>query len=232
VSALALYDCNRLRHWGPLLHFQKGENIFSQGDSADSLFRIHEGSVKLTVVGAGGKEATVAVLAPGSFAGESCLADVERRTATATALIKCSVERIDKAAGIRLLHEDAVFREALLHGLLARNLEYEADLSDQVMNGSEHRLARALLKLCRLAGAERERIAVLSPKPTHEALSQMVGTTRSRVTFFMNKFRRLGFIEYDRALIVHADRISDFLRKDATRPPTVESLPIEDAVLV
>jgi CRP/FNR family cyclic AMP-dependent transcriptional regulator len=182
-------------------------SIFRQGDPADSLFYLRSGKVKLAVTSHEGKEAIVAVLGSGEFFGEGCLAGQPLRMATATAMTDCSLDRIDKPLMARMLHERHELSELFVMHLLSRNIRYEEDLVDQLFNSSEKRLARILLLLAHF-GKESRSETVL-PKISQENLAQMVGTTRSRVSHFMNKFRTLGFINYDDdGLTVHSGLLS------------------------
>ncbi len=174
--------------------YQKNQVIFLQGAAADSIFYIQSGKIKLTVISTQGKEAVVAILGAGDFFGEGCLAGQSARVASATAMSECSIMRLEKASVIRVLHEEPAFSELLLHHLLARNIRIEEDLVDQLFNSSEKRLARVLLLLADF-GKEGQPEAVI-PKLSQETLAEIVGTTRSRVSFFMNRFRKLGFIRY------------------------------------
>jgi CRP/FNR family cyclic AMP-dependent transcriptional regulator len=171
-----------------------GERIFSQGDPADSVLYIQRGRVKLSVVSRGGKEAVVAVLGAGDFLGESALAGGPVRLGSATALESVNLVRIDTAAMARLLHEEHAMADRFIEYMVSRNMRVEADLVDQLFNSSERRLARTLLQLARY-GRDEQPMRVL-PKMSQEVLAGMVGTTRSRINFFLNKFRRLGFISY------------------------------------
>jgi CRP/FNR family transcriptional regulator, cyclic AMP receptor protein len=175
--------------------------VFSQGEPADSVFYIHEGRVKVTVVSRQGKEAVIAILGAGDFFGEGCLAGQQTRMASATAMSDSSIVRLEKPALIRVLREDAPFAEKFLMHVLARNIRFEADLVDQLFNSSEKRLARVLLLLADF-GKTGEPQAVI-PKISQETLAKIIGTTRSRVSFFMNRFRKLGFIDYNGGLEVH-----------------------------
>jgi CRP-like cAMP-binding protein len=175
--------------------------VFAQGAEATSVFYIQEGGVKLSVLSALGKEAVIAMLGPGDFFGEGCLAGQPLRIGTATAVVPTTVLRIAKAEMLRTLHEQAAFAERFIAHMLARNIRIEEDLVDQLFNSSEKRLARTLLLLARF-GKETGTQRVL-PKLSQETLAEMVGTTRSRVNFFMNKFRRLGFIEYNGGLRIN-----------------------------
>src|SRR5512134_2756567 len=169
----------------------KKHTIYSQGDPADAVFYLQAGKVKLTVVSQQGKEAVVAILDRGAFLGESCLVGQTVRTATATALEDCALLRIDKDVMIRVLHEQPAFAELFMSYLLAHTIRIQEDLVDQLFNSSEKRLARALLLLAHF-GKEGKPEPVIA-KVSQETLAEMIGTTRSRVSFFMNKFRKLGF---------------------------------------
>jgi CRP/FNR family cyclic AMP-dependent transcriptional regulator len=175
-------------------NFQKDQVVFSQGESADSVFYIQKGKAKITVVSDQGKEAIVAILGSGDFCGEGCLAGQPRRIATVKAMTECVIMRLDKATMVRLLHDEPAFSEMFVSHLLARNIRVEADLIDRLFNSGEKRLARLLLLLVNF-GREGTPEPII-PKISQETLAEMVGTTRSRVSFFMNKFRRLGFVDY------------------------------------
>lgn len=179
----------------------RGRPLFTQGEPADSVFYIQEGSVKLSVLSKAGKEAVVAMFGPGDFVGEGVLAGQAVRIASATATMATSVLEVEKAAMLRLLHERHEFSDRFIAYMVARNIRVEADLVDQLFNRSEKRLARALLLLARYGTPDQERRIL--PKVSQEVLAEMVGTTRSRVSFFMNKFRRLGFIDYNGGLEVN-----------------------------
>jgi CRP-like cAMP-binding protein len=189
-----------------------GQTIFSQGDPADALFFLQKGKVKVTTISQQGKEAVVAILGAADFFGEGCLAGQPRRISTVAALSDCSIARMDKVAVIKVLHEQPTFSELFMRYLLARNIRIEADLIDQLFNSSEKRLARLLLLLANF-GKEGAPQPVLG-KISQETLAEMVGTTRSRVSYFMNKFRRLGFIEYNGHLEVHSSLLSVVLHDD------------------
>jgi len=180
--------------------------LYSQGDSADSIFYIHKGKVKLTVVSNRGKEAVIAILSAGDFFGEGCLAGQVKRMATATAMLASSVARLDKSAAIRVLRDEPVFTELFLQRLLARSIRIEEDLVDQLFNSSEKRLARVLLLLANF-GKEGKPETVIA-KISQQTLAEIVGTTRSRVSFFMNKFRKLGFVTYNGHLEVHSSLLN------------------------
>jgi CRP-like cAMP-binding protein len=178
-----------------ILTSPKKHTIFSQGEAGDAVFYIQAGKVKLTVVSPQGKEAVVAILECGTFFGESCLAGQTIRTAAATALEDSMLVRIDKDVMIRALHEEPSFSELFLTHLLSYNIRMQEDLVDQLFNSSEKRLARVLMRLTHF-GKESKPETVI-PKISQETLAEMIGTTRSRVSFFMNKFRNLGFIDYN-----------------------------------
>jgi len=175
--------------------FRRKETVFAQGDRAKTVMYIQEGGVRLTVVNEVGKEAVVAILGPGDFFGEGCLAGQSICMATATAIAPTTVLVIEKSEMIRVLHGEHQFSDRFIAYVLARNIRVEEDLIDQLFNSSEKRLARTLLLLARY-GAPGDPQKTL-PKVSQEMLAEMIGTTRSRVNFFMNKFRKLGFIEYD-----------------------------------
>jgi CRP-like cAMP-binding protein len=183
-----------------------GAKVFAQGTAATSVYYIQDGGVTLTVVSSTGKEAVVGMLSAGDFCGEGCLAGQSMRMGTATTVLPTVVLRIPRDAMRTLLHDHGDFSERFLAHILGRNIRIEEDLVDQLFNSSEKRLARALLLLARY-GKETNSQRVI-PKLSQEMLAEMVGTTRSRVNFFMNKFRRLGFIEYNGHLKVHSSLLS------------------------
>jgi CRP/FNR family cyclic AMP-dependent transcriptional regulator len=174
--------------------FPKKQTIFAQGDSSDSVFYIKEGKVRLTVVSRVGKEATIGVLNEGDFFGEGCLTGQPLRLCSATAMTDCVVMRIGKKSMVEVLHREHAFSDVFVAYLLTRNIRYEEDLVDQLFNSSEKRLARILLLMAHF-GKEGTPETVI-PKISQETLAEMIGTTRSRVSFFMNRFRKLGFIDY------------------------------------
>jgi CRP/FNR family cyclic AMP-dependent transcriptional regulator len=184
-----------------IFEYRKDEIVFSQGDPADAVFYIQKGKLKLTVISEQGKEAVIAVLGPGDFFGEGCLNGHPLRLATVTAMDECVITRLAKAAMIAAIHDEPDFSELFMSYLLARNSRIEEDLIDQLFNSSEKRLARVLLLLANF-GKEGKPEPIVG-KLTQETLAEMVGTTRSRVSFFMNKFRKLGFIDYNGKLEVH-----------------------------
>src|SRR3989454_265442 len=182
--------------------FRRKETVFAQGDPAKNVMYIQEGGVKLSVVNETGKEAVVAILGPGDFFGEGCLAGQSVCMATATTIAPTTVLVIEKNEMIRVLHEEHEFSDRFIAYMLARNIRVEEDLIDQLFNSSEKRLARTLLLLARY-GAQGQPQKVL-PKVSQEMLAEMIGTTRSRVNFFMNKFRKLGFIQYNGEIHVNS----------------------------
>ena len=182
--------------------YQKAQPIFAQGDRADAVFFVQRGKVKLTVLSRQGKQAVIALLGPGDFFGEGCLAGQPVRMATATAMTESAMVRLPKQTMIRALHRDAVFSELFTTYLLSRNIRMEEDLVDQLFNSSEKRLARILLLLANFGKEGRPEPVV--PKISQETLAEMVGTTRSRISHFMNKFRKLGFVQYNGGLEVHS----------------------------
>jgi CRP/FNR family transcriptional regulator, cyclic AMP receptor protein len=185
-----------------IAEYRPNEILFVQGDTSDDIFYIKEGEVKLTVVSHQGKEAVVAILREGDFFGEGCLAGQQVRMATATALSACSIMKLEKALVQELLHDEPSFAERFLTHLLSRNIKIEEDLVDQLFNSSEKRLARVLLLLANF-GQEGAGQTVI-PKISQKTLAEIVGTTRSRVNFFMNRFRKLGFVEYNGSLKIHS----------------------------
>jgi CRP/FNR family cyclic AMP-dependent transcriptional regulator len=191
--------------------FPKKQAIFAQGDAADSIFYIQEGKVRLTVVSQIGKEATLGILSEGDFFGEGGLAGQPLRMGSATAMTDCELLQIDKKAMMLALHREHTFSDLFVAYLLARNIRYEEDLVDQLFNSSEKRLARILLLLAHF-GKEGVPEAVI-PKISQETLADMIGTTRSRVSFFMNKFRKLGFVNYNggSGLQVHSSLLNVIL---------------------
>jgi len=174
--------------------FARKQPIFAQGDLSDAVFYIKKGKVKLTVVSETGKEATIGILNEGDFFGEGCLTAQLLRLGSATAMTDCTVMQIDKKSMTEVLHREPAFSEMFVAYLLSRNIRYEEDLVDQLFNSSEKRLARVLLLLAHF-GKEGKQETVI-PKMSQESLAEMIGTTRSRVSFFMNRFRKLGFIDY------------------------------------
>jgi CRP/FNR family cyclic AMP-dependent transcriptional regulator len=186
--------------------FQKAEVIFSQGDDAKSVMYVQEGGVKLSVVNEVGKEAVVGILGPGDFFGEGCMAGQPVRMGKAAAVVRSTVLVIDKNEMLRVLHEQHALSDRFISFMLARNIRIEEDLVDQLFNSSEKRLARTLLLLARYGKEDRPH--GLLPKVSQETLAEMVGTTRGRVNFFMNKFRKLGFIKYNGGLQINTSLLS------------------------
>jgi CRP/FNR family transcriptional regulator, cyclic AMP receptor protein len=180
--------------------------VFSQGDPADAIFYIQKGKIELKVLSQQGKEAILAILSVGDFFGEGCLAGQPLRMATAVAVTECSVMRLEKSAMIAVLHKEPVFSTLFISYLLTRNIRIEEDLVDQLFNSSERRLARVLLLLANF-GKEGKPEPII-PKVSQEVLAGVIGTTQSRVSFFMNKFRKLGFIEYNGGLSVHSSLLN------------------------
>ena len=189
--------------------YQAGHIVFSQGDSADAVFYIQRGKVKLTVVSEQGKEAVVAILGKNEFFGEGCLGGQSVRVSTAEAMSDSVISRLDKVAILRVIREEPAFSELFIAHLLSRAVRVEADLVDQLFNSSEKRLARLLLLLANFGkeGKPEPMIAKIS----QETLAQMIGTTRARVSFFMNKFRKLGFISYNGGIQVHTSLLNAVL---------------------
>jgi CRP-like cAMP-binding protein len=191
--------------------FKKKETIFSQGDPCRNVFYIQKGGVRLSVVNESGKEAVVAVLGPGDFVGEGCLAGQPIRIGTATAIAPTTALVIEKSEMVRVLHSEHEFSDRFITFMLARNIRIEEDLVDQLFNSSEKRLARTLLLLARYG--KEDKLQRVLPKVSQEMLAEMVGTTRSRVNFFMNKFRKLGFIKYNGGLQIDNSLLSVVLHE-------------------
>lgn len=191
------------------LEFRKKQAVFTQGERADAVFYLQKGKVRLTVVSRRGKEATIGMLGAGDFFGEGCIAGQPLRMATASTITDCSVLRIEKKTMMQVLHHQRAFSDLFVAYLLARNIRYEEDLLDHLFNSSEKRLARLLLLLARFGKEGRPEPVV--PKISQETLAEMVGTTRSRVSFFMNRFRQLGFVKYNGGLQVHSSLLNVIL---------------------
>jgi CRP/FNR family cyclic AMP-dependent transcriptional regulator len=192
--------------------YHKDQSIFAQGDPADAVFCIERGEVKVTVVSEQGKEAVIAMLGRNDFFGEGCLAGQAQRMATVAAMIDSVIVRLEKAAIVRVIHDEPAFSELFIAHLLARTIRVEADLVDQLFNSSEKRLARLLLLLANF-GKDAKPEPVLA-KISQETLADMIGTTRSRVSFFMNKFRKLGFIKYNGHIEVHSSLLNVVLHDE------------------
>ncbi|MBK5197269.1 MAG: Crp/Fnr family transcriptional regulator [Methyloceanibacter sp.] len=189
--------------------YQNHQVIFTQGDRADAVFYLETGKVKVTVLSQQGKEAVLALLGSGDFFGEGCMTGQTQRMTSAVAMEECTIARLEKAVVLRTIHEEPAFAEMFIAYLLARNLRMEGDLVDQLFNSSEKRLARLLLILANF-GKEDEPETVI-PKMSQETLAEMVGTTRSRISFFMNKFRRLGLIDYNGHMTVNRSLLNVIL---------------------
>jgi CRP/FNR family transcriptional regulator, cyclic AMP receptor protein len=194
------------------LAVSKKQTIFTQGDTADAVFYIQQGKVILTVVSKTGKEATIGILNAGDFFGEGGIAGQRLRMGSATALTDCSLMRIEKKSMLQALHSQQKFSDLFVEYLLARNIRYQEDLIDQLFNSSEKRLARILLLFAGF-GKEGMPEKIEMPNVSQETLAEMVGTTRSRVNFFMNKFRKLGFVDYDGGIEVHSSLLSVVLHE-------------------
>jgi len=193
-----------------MVRLRAKQAFFSQGSPADSIFYLQSGRAKLTVISRNGREATITMLAAGDFVGEEAIAGaVGLRLATATAISGCTALKIERAEMIRVLHEEHAFSDLFLKFLLARSMRTQADLVDQLFNSSEKRLARVLLLMAEFG--KPGQVQTLIPKITQESLAEMIGTTRSRVSFFMNRFRSLGFIEYNGRILVHKSLLNVIL---------------------
>ena len=192
--------------------YRQNETVFSQSSFTDAVFYIQKGKVKITVVSEQGKEAVVAILGPDEFCGEGCLTGQQLRLATATAVTDCEIMRLEKATMVRVLHEEPAFSEFFVAHLLARTIRVEADLVDQLFNSSEKRLARALLLLANF-GKEGQPEPIIA-KVSQETLAEMIGTTRSRVSYFMNKFRKLGLIAYNGQIEIHRSLLNVVLHEE------------------
>jgi CRP/FNR family cyclic AMP-dependent transcriptional regulator len=198
---LSTIDGGRTIAW-----FTKKQTIFAQGDLSEAVFYIQKGRVKLSVVSKTGKEATIGILGVDDFFGEGCLVGQSTRMCSATAMTDCSLMRIDKKSMMEVIHREHTFSDMFVAYLLTRNIRYEEDLVDQLFNSSEKRLARILLLLAHFGKDGKPEVAI--PEISQETLAEMVGTTRSRVNFFMNRFRKLGFVRYNGKLEVHSSLLS------------------------
>jgi CRP/FNR family cyclic AMP-dependent transcriptional regulator len=192
--------------------YHRDQTVFSQGDLADAVFYIQKGKVKVTVVSEQGKEAVVAILGTNEFFGEGCLAGQTRRIAAVAALTDSVIMRLEKAAILRVIHQEPAFSEMFIAHLLGRTIRVEADLVDQLFNSSEKRLARLLLLLANFGKEDKPEPMIT--KISQETLADMIGTTRSRVSFFMNKFRKLGFIHYNGGIQVHSSLLNLVLHEE------------------
>jgi CRP/FNR family transcriptional regulator, cyclic AMP receptor protein len=203
-----------------VLAYRKGAVLFGQGDAADAVFYVKSGKVKVTVVSAQGKEAVIGIVGVEEFLGEGCLIGQPKRLSTAIAMTECVAMRVDKAEIIRVLHDEPAFSQMFVSHILARSARIEEDLVDQLFNSTEKRLARTLLLLANF-GKEGRPEPIIA-KISQETLAEMIGTTRSRVSHFMNKFRQLGFIDYNGHLEVHSSLLSVVLNdqlNNVERPP-------------
>ena len=205
--------CDRISEGKRRLDSKPGDTLFSQGAEADAIYFIESGRVKVTVVSGGGKEAVIAILGPNNFVGEGALVEQSWRVSTATVLDRSRIFRVERLPMLQALRDEPGLSGKFIASLLSRNIDLEADLCDQLFNHSEKRLARVLLKLARLQTHD---VAPDSKIPhlSHETLAEMVGTTRSRVTHFMNKFRKLGLIDYNGELTVRTDMLTDLVLHD------------------
>ena len=195
-----------------IINLNKNETAFSQGDRADSIFYVQTGRLRVTVTSGSGKEGTLALVGAGEFLGEDCMVSAHPlRLATATAMTECALLRISKAEMVRALHQEPAFSNVFVSFLLVRNARVQADLVDQLFNSSEKRLARILLLLAQFGKESKPETVV--PKISQEIMAEMIGTTRSRVSFFMNRFRKLGFIEYNGEIRVHNSLLNIFLNE-------------------
>jgi CRP-like cAMP-binding protein len=213
-KAVAAFDpeafLTRIESGKTTRQYRSKQSVFSQGDAADAVFFLESGKVKLTVVSARGKEAVIGVLERGSFFGEGCLAGQPLRMSTASAIAASSIVRVGKSTMVRMLHQEPEFAEVFIAYLLSRNVRIEEDLVDQLFNSAEKRLARILLLLAHFGKESRPESVI--PEVSQETLASMVGTTRSRVSHFMNRFRKMGFIHYNGGLQVHSALLTVVLR--------------------
>ena len=213
-----------------IVQLEPKETFYSQGDPADSIFYLQKGRAKITVVSKTGKEATIAILSAGDFVGEGALVAVPgQRLSTATAIVVCTALKISREEMIRVMHEERELSDLFLKFLLDRSMRIQADLVDQLFNSSEKRLARILLLMAEFGQPGEPE--PLIPKISQETLAEMIGTTRSRVSFFMNRFRQLGFVEYDGRIQVHKSLLNvilhDQLPDDDVERPAISAIPAE-----
>ena len=194
-----------------LVEYAAKSAIFTQGDKCDAIFYIQDGRVKITVVSKFGREATLALLGPGEFIGEDAIAGHPSRLVTASTLTRCVLMRIERSEMLRVLKEESAFSDVLMAFLLARNQRFQEDLIDQLFNNSEKRLARMLLLLSQFGSEGNAQVVI--PKLSQETLAEMIGTTRSRVSHFMNRFRKLGFVEYNGGLRIHASLLNVIVKE-------------------
>ena len=207
--------------------YAEGQVVFSQGDPANEIFYIQSGKVKLSVLSNTGREAVLAIMGPSEFVGESCLSAQPVRLSTATAMGKSRIMRITKRAMLRALNQRPEFSQFFMEHVLSRSVRVEADLVDQLFNSSEKRLARVLLLLANFGKEGKQEVVI--PKISQEVLAEMVGTTRPRINFFMNKFRKLGFIEYNEGLHVHSSLLNVVLLEPEPHKSDASSLPTQAA---
>jgi CRP-like cAMP-binding protein len=193
-----------------IANYRKGQTIFSQGDDCTTVLYLQQGTVKLTIVSPAGKEAVIAILYPGDFFGEGCIAGQPRRVARAVAVQPASVLAINKKEMLRVIHEEHEFCDRFISHMLKRNVRIEEDLADQLFNSSEKRLARALLLAARYG--KEEQVEKIVGKVSQETWAEMIGTTRSRVSYFMNKFRKLGYIKYNGGLQINSSLLRVILK--------------------
>jgi CRP-like cAMP-binding protein len=193
-----------------IANYRKGQTIFSQGDDCTTVLYLQQGTVKLTIVSPAGKEAVIAILYPGDFFGEGCIAGQPRRVARAVAVQSASVLAINKKEMLRVIHEEHEFSDRFISHMLKRNVRIEEDLADQLFNSSEKRLARALLLAARYG--KEEQAEKIVGKVSQETWAEMIGTTRSRVSYFMNKFRKLGYIKYNGGLQINSSLLRVILK--------------------
>ena len=213
-----------------IVQLEPKETFYSQGDPADSIFYLQKGRAKITVVSKTGKEATIAILSAGDFVGEGALVAVPgQRLSTATAIVACTALKISREEMIRVMHEERELSDLFLKFLLDRSMRIQADLVDQLFNSSEKRLARILLLMAEFGQPGEPE--PLIPKISQETLAEMIGTTRSRVSFFMNRFRQLGFVEYDGRIRVHKSLLNvilhDQMPDDDVERPAISAIPAE-----
>jgi CRP/FNR family transcriptional regulator, cyclic AMP receptor protein len=195
-----------------IVNLKKNQTVYTQGDAADAIFYVQKGRLRVTVISANGKEATLALVGAGEFLGEDCMVLAHPlRLATATAMTDCALLRISKVEMLRVLHQEHALSDVFVSFLLTRNARVQADLVDQLFNSSEKRLARILLLLAQFGKESKPETVV--PKISQEILAEMIGTTRSRVSFFMNRFRKLGFVEYNGEIRVHNSLLNIFLQE-------------------
>ena len=206
-----------------IVNYRKDQVVFSQGEAADAVFYLQKGKVKITVVSEQGKEAVIALLGSDDFFGEGCLAGQPRRMATVATMTDCAIIRLEKTSMMRLIHDEPAFSEMFMAHLLARTIRVEEDLIDQLFNSSEKRLARLLLLLANFGKDGRPEPVIA--KISQETLAEMIGTTRARVSFFMNKFRKLGFIDYNGGIEVHSSLLNVILHDQ----PQIKTSDSEDA---